>query len=201
MKNDKTYSCTLCHSKILSPTKIQKNGFVSRGRIYCSKECGKFIRSQNGRTTLTATNIKYASERMKKNNPSFRKEVLEKVYITKSNNGTLCLPPKIQGGNGRETPIPVKMINDKIGWELRYIVTTKLKPPYPRHYKLEIANPHKKICIEVDGNSSYSRKEQSERKEEFLNHQGWKVIRFKNRDVLKNFDKCIEVIKNEMDSR
>lgn len=188
------YKCNYCGNLFKNNKKITYDHFCERKRAYCSKECSKEYCREISRKTLSITNRKYASKRMQIRNPSFIKENLEKIRKTKLKNGTLNTPPKIQGGNGRETPLPVIMLNEILKWELCFIQKTGVKEYYPTHYKLEIANPEKKVCIEIDGQSCYSRKDLMLKKQEYLEGIGWKVFRFKNKEVLKNPTACAEEI-------
>jgi hypothetical protein len=190
--------CHWCSNEFFTTIKWQKYHITAKRNVYCSIKCSKNFSKKISRETLIETNKKYASARMKKNNPSFYPENLKKARQTKIKNKTLNLAPKIQGGNGKELPLTVKLLNKKLNWHTTYIVKTFLKSPYPSHYKLEIANPEKKIYIEIDGNSSYSRKEQSLRKEEFLIYSGWKLFRFKNKEIFNNLNECVEIIKKDL---
>jgi|SRR6188508_156701 len=185
-------NCNFCNQVIINPTKRKLYDFKRRGKIYCSSECVKIKKSLSSRERMIKMNKEYASDRMKKNNPSFNKEIIKKGILTKIKKGSFHKTPIIQGGNGKKTPIPVQMLNDRLNWTLRYIFRTGVHGFYPTHYKLEIANQEKQICIEIDGNSSYSRKDEAKKKEEYLESKGWITLRFKNKDILKNLESCVQ---------
>ena len=174
-------TCKICSKNFEAPYRHKK---------CCSKKC----RSESARITMIETNKKFASSRQRINNSMWKQGALENMIKTKCKNGTFRQPPKKQGGNGRILPLPVRILNEKLRWKTTYIVRTGLKTPYPYHYKLEIANEEKKICIEVDGPCNYSRKEESKRKQDFLESLEWKVLRFKNKEILENLNGCIEKI-------
>lgn len=184
--------CTNCNIIILNLKKEKLWQFNRTGKVYCSKECTKLYTANVSRKNLIEINKKYASERMKRKNPCFNKETIEKIKNTKIKNGTLHKPPIIQGGNGKETPCPVKILCERLKWQLKYILRTGTRNFYPTHYKLEIANIEKKICIEIDSQVSYSRKDKAEKKENYLKSKGWITLRFKNKDVLNNLEYCID---------
>lgn len=160
---------------------------------YCA-ECRRLISSE----TMSATNHKYASERMKTNNPMFYDNIRIKMSNTLKR---INHKPKIRGGNGAETPKPVLFVYEKLSNfspKLEYCISTKNNPlsiKTPYNYKIDIAIPEIKIAIEVDGesHSTILRKDADKRKTEYLQSVGWNVFRIKNKDV-KIFD--YEVIYN-----
>lgn len=98
--------------------------------------------------------------------------------------------PVVRGGNGRPLSLPQQMLAESLGWRTEYIVRTGMPrgQGYPTHYKLDIADPESMIAIEVDGGShcSLKRQAQDKKKENFLAGLGWKVLRFKNQEVMEN---------------
>lgn len=66
----------------------------------------------------------------------------------------------------------------------------------PTHYKIDVGNPTLKVAIEVDGMShcALSRREQDKIKEKFLLRQGWRVLRFTNREVTSNLRACVQTV-------
>jgi len=192
--------CYICgndiDTKSLSVNKRYR--YKKTGRYYCSLECSNEYRSKRSSETMAKTNKIYASDRMKTNNPMFRKEIRDKVSEIHKTNG---YKPKIQGGNGREMPLPQKILLKALGneWIGEYCVSTKIKRnnnpnKYPTVYKIDIANPDIMIAVEVDGSSHHSsgRKQQDEKKDQFLVNKNWKVIRIKNQEVLNSIQNCVE---------
>ena len=57
----------------------------------------------------------------------------------------------------------------------------------------------KSLIIEVDGGIHLQQKEQDEARTEILNERGFKVIRFKNEEVLCDIERVISKIKEELD--
>ena len=97
--------------------------------------------------------------------------------------------PPVQGGNGHGPTEPEKRILQMVPSAVpNFCIKTKIKPGngIPTHYKIDVAVPHLKLAIEVDGNSHnlYSRKAADERKTNFLQERGWTVLRFKNLEVM-----------------
>lgn len=66
----------------------------------------------------------------------------------------------------------------------------------PLHYKIDIANPVKKIAVEVDGGSHSATRvrEADERKDAFLTSHGWRVFRFSNREVMADLEGCVRKV-------
>jgi very-short-patch-repair endonuclease len=98
--------------------------------------------------------------------------------------------PPIQGGNGHPTPEPQRLLAELLGLEsyLEYGVLTKSRrgSGIPYLYKIDIADPAKKIAIEVDGmshNNAIAR-DRDARKDKFLLSIGWTVLRFSNKEIL-----------------
>lgn len=184
--------CSVCGEEIENPTKYQKYKFKKDGRVYCSPECGKEYARKISSITMAKTNRKYASERMKKNNPMKNPLVREKVSAKLKAIGH---KPKIRGGNGQVT-IPQLLLATALGWEMEVPVKTLGKEGCPTSYKIDIANPTLKIGIEVDGNSHCSLERQAEdkKKTECLTSLGWNIVRFKNEEVLNNLSGCIDKV-------
>jgi len=140
-----------------------------------------------------------SAKRMKKNNPVWMKGVKEKIMITNKMLGTR---PMVRGGNGKEMSAPQRILLSALGngWYGEHSVATHLrkisKNKYPTCYKIDIANPGKKIAIEVDGSShsALERQKQDRKKTLFLEKNGWTVYRFKNKEVMTNLTKIINAI-------
>jgi hypothetical protein len=100
----------------------------------------------------------------------------------------------IKGGNGRGPTEPQKLLFDALGdgWYMEYVIKTGDAPNHgrgnkPTHYKIDLANPKYRIAVEIDGASHAGTKEIDDKKDQFLESQGWKVLRFKNRDIARDF--------------
>jgi len=83
------------------------------------------------------------------------------------------------------TPIKTRLKKD---WYPEYVVVTDRPWPkgMPKNIKLDIANPHLQIAIEIDGNShaTISRRKADKRQMEFLLRKGWSVLRLSNAKAL-----------------
>jgi hypothetical protein len=184
---------------IPEPTRHQKYSFKSKGRVYCAKACGMAYIGSVSKEIMARTNHKYASARMKANNPMSHPESVQKMKDTFVKIGH---KPSIQGGNGRGPTIPEQILSNALGWETNVIVKTFCgrKSGYPTHYKLDVANWDKKVCIEVDGSSHslLTRKAQDQKKEKYLQDLGWLVLRFSNKEVLENLNGCLLTILAKM---
>ena len=110
------------------------------------------------------------------------------------------VPPTVRGGNGPgPTRAETKVIQDLEGkrligehsWIVPIPKTVKLKFSTPNYYKIDVALPEMKIAIEADGNShcTLKKREQDARKTEVLSCLGWRVWRFKNREILEDWEK------------
>lgn len=67
----------------------------------------------------------------------------------------------------------------------------------PYHYKIDVAIPHRRIGIEIDGTSHKNRQEADMRKNIRLRSLGWKVIRIQencSKDTLSTLKKLVEMM-------
>ena len=205
--------CKICQKPVdLSEMpRTTRSHCKSRGYAYCSKECSRIgAISQN---IWTEERRKKASEHMKEqnktevfikqrqsmktNNPMNRPEIREKVSKTLKERGHR---PPVRCGNGTGLTEPQKMLMDALT-ELEtiaeYVVPTKKRQEgYPTCYKIDIAIPNKMVAIEIDGNShcSLKRQEQDKKKTDFLSGLGWKVLRFKNKQVTEHLADCVRMV-------
>lgn len=141
---------------------------------------------------MSNTNRRYASARMKRNNPMMHAEIRERMGLTLRAIGH---GPKVRGGNGRPPSIPQQMLADALAWPTEYVVKTSVGY-LPNHYKLDIANPRLMVAIEVDGvsHSSPTRRQQDYRKAMFLSGLGWTVLRFSNRAILDSLETVLSMV-------
>lgn len=191
------FKCTECGKDFKPLNKGQLNRYKNTGRIYCSKECSSKYKARISSLTMSRTNKKYASKRMKENNPMKNPKIREKARLTLIAKGH---KPKQIGGNGRGLTKSQAILSAALGWDCEYIIKTgSLKDKYsaPYHYKIDIANPELKIAIEVDGktHNNIKGKDRDSRKDAFLKEIGWKVLRFKNEEVINNLSECLDVIR------
>lgn len=119
-------------------------------------------------------------------NPMWIPQVKEKVCQTLKASGH---GPVLRGGNGHLTePQQLLLKRLKKDWYPEYVVVTDRPRPkgMPKNIKLDIANPHLQIAIEIDGNShaTISRRKADKRQMEFLLRKGWSVLRLSNAKAL-----------------
>lgn len=141
---------------------------------------------------MARTNRRYASARVKANNPMSHPESLEKMKATLAAIGH---HPRQRGGNGASPTAPQSILASLLGWPMEVVVPTGGKYQ-PHHYKLDIANAAMKVAVEVDGRSHGARARQAadRRKEEWLRGAGWCVLRFTNQEVLAQADRCVQTV-------
>lgn len=194
------YKCFWCNTIIENPTKSQKDHFKLSKHMYCSKECSTMYRKKISSITMSNTNKKYASNRMKINNPMNSPIIRKKVSETLKNIGH---KPIIQGGNGRGLTIPQAILLNKLislgilcVAEQPICTKTKRHQGYPPCYKVDIAILNKMIAIEIDGvsHNTITRQQLDIKKDQFLKSIGWTIIRFKNLQVMNNLDNCLQII-------
>jgi hypothetical protein len=98
--------------------------------------------------------------------------------------------PLVLGGNGRPLPAPQRALLNALGpsWSAEFIVPTKMPRGcgWPTHYKLDLADPVRRLAIEIDGHchAGPRRRQQDRRKTAFLAQRGWCVLRISNARAL-----------------
>lgn len=166
-----------------------------RGRAYCSEGCKRAWVGRRRAATMAATNRKYASARMRRNNPMKRPEILEKVRTKLRAMGWM---PPVRGGRGKPVPIYQAAMAAALGWPVEVIVPTRQRRSegHPTHYSLDVGNEALKIAVEVDGGSHCALKVRArdKRKDEFLRSRGWKVFRFTNEEVEADLARCVRKV-------
>jgi len=173
--------------------KYKKECMSKNGYVYCSKECSEVVMQKVRSETMSRTNKIYASERMRLNNPTFKKEVRDK--ISQKMKGRV---PSQRCGNGSGLTEPQKLLMNGINKYApiaEYAITTHKKrgSGYPQNYKVDIALLDYKIAIECDGatHHSHKRKDEDIKRDLLLNELGWKVVRFWNKEILENTQDCV----------
>jgi hypothetical protein len=107
-----------------------------------------------------------------------------------------------KGGNGATLTEPQKFLLGLLNsdWVSEHCVSSMGvgKDPtyrYPKNYKIDLANPHLKIAIELDGSTHAGRRVVSDTmKQNYLEANGWKVYRYKNIEVFRNIDIILKEI-------
>lgn len=111
----------------------------------------------------------------------------------------------IKGGNGRGLTIPQEILFNRLSkdtWESEMVVTIpkdlKLKYNTPNNYKVDIGSNLYKIAIEIDGEShnNTNSKIRDNKKNNVLDELGYKVIRFTNKEIIKDIDEISYKLNN-----
>lgn len=177
------------------------------GRMYCSKSCrSKHMyvlmpeMREKSRTSMKKIRVlPEVQEKLNKHlhsesNPFRHPEVRRKAHAALREQGYAHL----NGGNGKAISIPQKLLAARLGWQTECVVLTMKKrgEGYPPAYKIDIADPVLKIGIEVDGHSHSLEKVKikDRKKDDFLTSLGWKIFRFKNKEVLEDLEGVVKTI-------
>ncbi len=195
--------CANCLKKITvkaksndTPSYMSLDQYRKSGRVYCSEKClntfKRKLLSEKMKSRHQKNKVK--SDFMKINNPMFNPETRRKASETLKRKG--FKPPRPKTRISR----PQILLAAALGksWKIEYILNTGVKGGgIPSNYKIDIANSLFKIAIEVDGSSHDTLKKQKEdkKKETFLKSRGWRIIRFKNNEVLEDVDDCVRKVK------
>jgi leucyl-tRNA synthetase len=115
-------------------------------------------------------------------------------YLTGGNNSRLLLE-KAKGMRSNPTPA------EKVLWER--LKSKQLGEKFRQQHLIDdfivdFVCLSKKLVIEIDGEIHNTRQEQDNARTEVLEERGFKVIRFKNEEVLENIDKVLEKIETEL---
>ena len=187
-------NCFICGDDVES-TVYTRYKFKSTGRVYCSKKCSSEYSATVSSATMATTNKKYASNRMKVNNPMQSYSSREKMI---SSLKSIEHKPSVRGGNGAFSVQQVAL-SEKLGWPMEVAVPTGRRiPGQPTCYKLDIGDSELKIGVEVDGHSHFTPlgMARDARKEAFLSALGWRVIHFRNEEVDADIDHCAFVVRS-----
>jgi very-short-patch-repair endonuclease len=68
------------------------------------------------------------------------------------------------------------------------------------NYITDFCAPSKKLIIELDGSQHLEQEEYDAERTAFLKSKGYRVLCFYNNDVIKNIDKVLEVILENIES-
>lgn len=95
-----------------------------------------------------------------------------------------------------KTESPIETILFKALWFNDFQVVTQ----YPvGRYRLDMAIPSLKICIEADGkdyHSSPAQKQHDRKRDSYLKGEGWTTIRFSGSQISRNPVKCIKKVES-----
>lgn len=111
-----------------------------------------------------------------------------------------------RGGNGQLTRQQEAVAN-ALGLPMEYAIPTKPVTQHfkslPSCYKVDIADPARRLAIEIDGRTHNTKKWKflDKRKTEVLNTLGWSVLRFSNQRVDSDLDSVLEEIREFTASR
>lgn len=158
------------------------------------------------------------SERMKQNNPSTSREILDKVRQTKMERGILHSWFGKRGGNGFLSQ-PQMLLAMALGWNpeeptkwgehplygrwkpevpIKTGNSTSDSSGYPPVYKSDIGCPDLKLSIEVDGGGHALKMnvEKDLKKDQKLMELGWTTLRFTNEEIMNNLSVVLLEIQN-----
>ena len=186
--------CTQCGATVDMPNEPDHRfrTWQKAGRAFCRDACRASWVSLESSKRMARTNRVHASARMIERNPMARSEVREKMAATLKE---INHKPRTRGGNGTEIPESQRRLAEFLGWPTETSV-----PPgdgeRPYHYKLDIAHPTMKVCVEVDGGSHFSlkRRESDRRRDERLARLGWLTFRFSNQEAMERTAECARTV-------
>jgi very-short-patch-repair endonuclease len=113
--------------------------------------------------------------------------------------GVITVDPFTKEYNKTESPIERRLF--KSLWALNYPVVCQY--PFGR-YRLDMALPFLKLCIEADGkdyHSSPSRKAHDRKRDAYLKSRGWTTLRFSGSQINSNINWVVRRIEKEIEKR
>jgi hypothetical protein len=198
----KMKKCEWCEGEMT--LKQSKNRFCS---CRCSakwrnKEFGPNKPTENGKKILADSMKKLWQnpnfranqiQRMKIDNPVYKKGIVEKAHRTRLKNCNGKLPNNFKYGNGKISPYELKVYDflQSLDFYYNYAIPTKIvrdaytEKNYAKNYKSDFTNLQKKICIEIDGYNHNNKKsiELDNKKDECLKFLGFKIFRFTHKEI------------------
>lgn len=126
--------------------------------------------------------------------------------VEKMRQSLLGRPFKERGGNGNLTPAQC-LLSETLGLPTEYVVPTRqVRGQFlsiPNSYKVDIADPQRKIAIEVDGKGHLLPKNRliDQKKTDVLTALGWCVLRFSNQQIMEDLDQVVAQVKQCMTLR
>ncbi len=135
---------------------------------------------------------KASSERMKRNNPSCNPEVRKRM--TETYRKTMLKHPEkhpnfIMAQNGFISSLEKKVEDVLISLGIAYARQHPIK-----RYFVDFALLNKRIAIEADGEYWHQDKERDLKRQEDIEKEGWIVLRFPEKQILKNVDRVRDEI-------
>lgn len=189
---------------------IRSAGQTSANRKFCSQKCSAIYRfkgTELGREYARrmrqsgngweGTKRPDVAERMIKHNPMANLETRERARKSKLGQTFLS-----RGGNGTVTK-QQEQLRQALGLledTLEYpVLTAKAAaefPSLPPCYKVDLAIPELKLAIEVDGRTHKEKRWRylDQRKTAVLNHLGWTVLRFWNKEIDQDLNRCVQMV-------
>lgn len=132
------------------------------------------------------------AKRMRENNPTRNPETVAKIKAASKGRTFLS-----RGGNGQLTK-PQILLAELLGLPMEHVIPTAgaVGISLPPCYKVDLAVPHLKLAIEVDGKTHKTKKWRflDHRKTEVLASLGWSVLRFWNEEVLQSTSEVVAKI-------
>jgi len=135
---------------------------------HCSQRCSKLDTSHKTRKKI-AESVRELQERNPKIHPNYI--LAQKGHVTKI-----------------EKLVKEELEKRKIPFEFQYRVL---------RYWIDFAFPEVKLAVECDGNRWHSTEEQiskDKKREQKLKELGWSVLRFKDKEIIKNPKKIINIV-------
>jgi hypothetical protein len=189
---------------------LKPMGQVSAAQKFCSKRCNALYRVRDtkvgrmyaermwrGGNGWKGNKNPATAERMRLYNPTRNPEVVEKIkqkslgktFLSRGGNGTLSVQQKALcqalglPDSAMEFVIPTARAKDRF-------------QSLPPCYKVDIGIPELRLAVEVDGRTHKSKKWKflDRRKTAVLNFLGWTVLRFWNREVDQDMNRCVQTV-------
>lgn len=190
-------------------------------RLYCSNKCKALAQGANQeiqaqwraamQETWTNSPLKGKpsplrgrpnpafSARLRTDNPMFNPETRRKASESLRAHGR---KPPGGYGFGQQVAPAQAFLASHVTMELEYlIVTTTIRhliENLPTYYRADLADPLRKLVVEVDGKSHLAQKRRisDAKKDKALALLGWSVLRFSNQEVMENITSVVARIQS-----
>jgi hypothetical protein len=189
-------SCTIC-GKPMTLAGLKRTAAIKSGKVHCSAGCLRVTKLRSAAIARESYDPEESSRRMKQRNPMSDPAVKARA---RESMGKHDWRPKVHGGNGKGPSEPQRLLAEALGWPMEHAVRTGMPrgSGYPPCCKMDIADPTLKVAVEVDGGSHNNKlgRQRDRKKDDFLRSLGWCVLRFSNKDVMRNLTGCVQTVES-----
>ncbi len=198
----RTFVCATCGEEFSNYDKARTSR-APRGRHYCSRQCaGLAKRMEPPQIRPCQVCSKEFTPKVSwehKDRPvRFCSRKCQSVWVQSNRTFVAFISVKERGGLPKDQfALWVALGGMDAGWYPQFWMSSLGEIEGPIHYQLDIADPVRKMNIEVDGpDHGVTRREKDQKRDDWLLSQGWTVLRFTNKEVRSSIDSVLAQIES-----